>query len=149
MSWLNFSKEVKIVRHSNAVAAGASDITPSAGVDTQGFRGCIFLVPFGTITSGAATSIELHQSDDDGVADAFSALAGSSVTVADDDDNELKYFEIHNPQKRYLKLIVKRATQNSVVDGIIAFLFNPYIVPVTQPATVAGELSVSPAEGSV
>ncbi len=148
MSLLNFSKEVKIVRHSNAVAAGSSVITPSAGVDTQGFRGCCFVAAFGTLTAGAVTSIEVHQSSDDGVADAYGALLGTLVSIADDQDNELLYVEVLNPQKRYLKLVVNRATQNAVLDGIVAFLFNPYIVPVTQPATIAGELHVSPAEGT-
>ena len=147
---VNLSKEAKFIRHSDAVAAGTSTITPSSGVDTQGFEACTFLAAFGAIVAGAATSIKVQQSDDDGVADAYSDLEGTSVTVADDDDNQVFYVEVVNPLKRYLKLIVSRATQNSTVDGIFAVLTGAKTIPTTHDATTigGGETHVSPAEGT-
>ena len=141
---------VKMVRHSNAVAAGTTVITPSAGVDTQGFDHVTFQALFGTITAGAATSIEVHQSDDDGDTDAYSALEGTNVTVADDDDNKIAVVEVIRPAKRYLKLVVNRATQNAVLDGIVALLSGAKVHPVTQDSTViaASEIHVSPEEGT-
>lgn len=148
---INLSKECKLIRHSNAVAAGATAITPSAGVDTKGFDNVLFVAAFGAIVSGAATSIEVQQSSDDGVADAYSALSGSKVTVADDQDNKLAYVEIARPAKRYLKLVVNRATQNATLDGIVAILSGAHDVPTTHDSTTVmstSETWITPAEGT-
>jgi len=147
---MNLSKMTKITRHNNAVAAGTTDITPSAGIDMQNFEGCLFQVLFGAITAGAATSIKVQQSDDDGVADAYSDLEGTSVTVADDDDNQIFWVDVYRPQKRYLKLIVDRGTQNAVLDGIVAMQYGPRKLPTTHDATTVGggELHASPDEGT-
>ena len=117
---MNLSKRVKLVRHSNAVAAGTTVITPSSGVDTKGFRGCMFVVHWGAIVAGGVQSIEAHQSSDDGSADAYTALAGSKVTVGDDADNKLTWIDVHEPRERFLKCVVNRATQNSAIDSITA-----------------------------
>jgi hypothetical protein len=147
---MNLSETTKLVRHSAAVAAGSTTITPSAGVDTKGYDSCMFVVAFGAITAGAATSIKVAQSSDDGVADAYSELAGSSVTVPDDGDGKLFYVEVCQSRKRYLKLIVLRATQNVVLDGITAILSDPHDIPTThETATVGGGKTLAtPAEGT-
>jgi len=145
----DFVNHRKIVRHNGPVVAGITLVIPAAGVDTAGFDTCTFIVGFGAIVAGAATSIEVHQSDDDGVADAYSALLGSKVTVADDDDDKLVYVEIERPRKRYLKCLVNRATQNSTVELILAVLSGAKRVPITADTTVAaGEKHVSPVEGT-
>jgi len=147
---MNLSETCKLVRHSAAVAAGSTVITPSAGVDCKGFDAVMFVAAFGAIVSGAATSIEIHQSSDDGVADAYSALAGSKVTVADDADGKLAFVEIVQPSKRFLKLIVNRATQNATLDSVVAILSGPSRVPTTHDAgsVAAGETHPSPSEGT-
>lgn len=142
-------KNVEIQRAKAAVAAGTSTITSDA-VDMSGFEGVCFLVPFGAITTNGVQSCKVQQSSDDGSSDAYSDLEGSSVTVADDQDDKVCVVEVHKPTKRYLKLIVSRATQNSVVDGIIALKYGPRTQPVTQGSTVmaASEQSASPDEGT-
>lgn len=139
----------KTIRHSNAVAAGTSTITPSAGIDCQGFNHCRFIVLWGAIVSGGAQSAKVQQSSDDGSSDAYADLTGTSVTVADDDDNQLTIIDINNPAERYLKCIVLRATQNSTVDGIIAILSRHDTPVSSQDATVQGwEEHNQPAEGT-
>jgi len=143
---MNLIKNVKLVRHSNAVAAGATVITPSAGIDCANFERCTFVAAFGAIVAGAATSVEVHESDDDS---SYAALAGSKVTVADSDDNKLVYVEIVKPLKRYLKMVVNRATQNATLDGIVAILSGPGKAPTIQDSTVlGGEVHVSPIAGT-
>ena len=144
MAKRNISKTILVTRHHGAEAAGVTTITPSAGIDMQGYRTCMFVVAFGAIVSGAATSIEVHTSSDDGAGDSFTALLGSGVTVADDDDNTYVTIEINTPIERYLKLIVNRATQNSTVDGIIAIQGGGR----SAPQTNVGELHIGPAEGA-
>lgn len=143
------AKDCKFVRHSNAVAAGTSAITPTNGVDTAGFSAATFLVAFGALTAGAVTSFKIQQSDDDGSADDYDDLEGTGQTVADDDDNKVFVVTIRRPQKRYLKCIVSRGTANAVLDGIIAILHDGTSMPVTQDATVGGaEVHMGPAEGT-
>jgi len=146
---MNLSKESKLTRISNAVAAGVTTIT-SAAVDTKGFGGCLLVAAFGAIVAGAATSVKAQQSSDDGVGDAYSDLAGTSVTVADTADNQLVYVDVVRPTKRWLKLIVLRATQNATLDGIVACLYDPKAIPTTHDATTVagGETHVSPDEGT-
>lgn len=139
----------KITKHNNAAAAGTSVITPSAGIDMAGYENCLFLASFGTITTGAVTSIEVHGSDDDGAVDTYTALLGTNVVVADDKDNKIVTVEVLKPTCRYLKCIVNRATQNAVLDGIIAIQTAPRSLPVTASSTTVGnEVHGSPAEGA-
>lgn len=144
------SEAVKTVRHNGAAAAGTTDVDPSNGVDTAGFQAVQFEVAFGAITAGAVTSIKAQQSSDDGDSDAYSDIAGTSITVADDDDGKVFILDIRNPTKRYVKCYVDRGTQNAVLEGITAHLYDPTeSLPITQDSTVGGvERHVTPAEGT-
>jgi hypothetical protein len=128
--------------------AGTTDLT-TEGVDTLGYENVVFKVAFGAITSGAVTSVKLQQSSDDAATDAYSDIAGSAQTVADDDDNQIVMIEVHRPLKRYLCAVVDRGTQNAVVDYMEAILFNGAQVPITADTLVCSqEVLISPAEGS-
>lgn len=144
-----FGDDSKIVIASTTTlgAAGTTAITSSA-VDTLGFNECTFVVPLGTIVSGAVTSLKVQQSSDDAATDTYDDLLGSNQAIADTDDDKLKYVTIVKPQKRYLKLVVSRATQNATIGGIIAILSRARNRPVTQGSNVAGEQFISPAEGT-
>ena len=149
----NLSKDVKIVRikpdgSTYAVAAGAADIT-SEIVDTSGFDAVQFMVGFGAITSGAATSIKAQQ-DTDSAGGTMADIAGTSITVADTDDNKIAVSDIIRPGERYLRLKVLRATQNSVVDFALALLYGARNAPVTHDSTtvITPETHNTPAEGT-
>jgi len=141
-----FAGQIKKDRVSNAVAAGITTVNSDV-VDMQGFDGCMFIVHFGAIVAGAVTSIKAQQgtlSDGSDMAD----LAGTSVVVADTDDNCLKFIEVKNPRKRYLRCVILRATQNSAIDSIDATLYGPSLKPTAHAAEVDGETHNNPAEGS-
>lgn len=144
----NLNGAVKTSRVMNAVAAGTSAQTSSA-VNMAGFNGCRFIAGFGAITSGAETSIKVQQSSDDGSTDAYSDLEGTSITVADDHDNKIAIVDIPKPGKQYLKLVVSRATQNAVIDFVLAEQYGATAMPITDSTTVLGsEIHASPAEGT-
>ena len=145
----NLSKAGKVTRVSNAVAAGQTAIN-SASVDMKAFHSAQFIVAFGAITASAVTSVKLQQSSDDASADAFADLLGTSITVADDDDNQLIVLDINEPQERYVRCVVSRATQDSVVDGIICQQYNAFEEPVTHDSStvVGSEFHHAPAEGT-
>ena len=148
----NLSPAVKTVRlkvdgTNWTLAAGTTNVNSDV-VDMAGFDGIRFVIGFGTITSGAATSIKVQQGQVSNLSDAAD-LAGSAITVADTDDNKMAISEIFRPQERYVRLSTLRATQNAVVDFLIAELYSMHKKPITQDTTViSAELFNSPAEGT-
>ena len=147
---LNFLKNNEVIRISNAVVAGTSDIDCTA-VDCHDCEEVTCIALFGAITGSAVTSIKAAQSSDSGGSpDGWSDLAGSSVVVADDQDNKAAVLTVVRPTKRYVRFTVARGTQNAVVDGVIAIKSKPREAPVAQGATViaTSKAVISPAEGT-
>ncbi len=145
----NLSKDTEI-RTAITIAAGAAAQTAISGlgIDTQGFESVLFIVSVGPVTAGAVTTVKVQQSADDASADAYADLLGTSVAIADDDDNQQKYIDIVKPRERYLRLSVARATQDATVSAV-AILYGKRAGPVTQPSgETEGETHISPAEGT-
>lgn len=129
------------------VAGGQSNVT-SDTVDTAGYDGVRFIIGFGAITSGAATSIKVRQGAASNMSDGAD-LAGSAQTVADTADNTIFITDIFRPQERYVDMITSRATQNSAIDFMLVELYGGRTLPVTQDSTVSGaEIFASPDEGT-
>jgi hypothetical protein len=128
--------------------AGAAASTAINGtiLDMAGYRSVLFVVPFGPIVGTAVTSLKVQQGNDSGLSDAAD-LEGSSQTVADTDDDKIFFVDIHNVQKRYVRLVVSRATANATLMAV-ALLYNGRKRPVTQPTGVSGEAFAGPAEGT-
>lgn len=149
MTQQNQSSDASWIRVMNAVAAGQTNQTSSA-IDTAGYDGVEIVSAFGAITGGAVTSVKVQQSSDDASADAYADLASSSVTVADTDDNKIVVHDIYRPRERYLKVVISRATQNAVIDGVFARRYAPRVNPSTNDSTtvVSRKLLASPAEGT-
>ncbi len=143
---MNTAKDEKVTRVANASAAGTTQVD-SSSVDMTGFDSVKFITAFGAIVSGAATSVHVATSSDDST---WNDLLGTSITVADDDDNQVTVHEIVKPLERYLRIEVAKATQNSTVDGIVAVQYNARKKPTTDDAStvVDRETHVSPAEGT-
>lgn len=142
---MNLSKQGKLSRVISTTdgAAGTADINGTS-IDMEGFEGCLFIVTFGAIVSGAATSIKVAQSADDST---FNDLAGSAQTIADTDDEKIFYVDVYKPLDRYLRLIVDRGTQNATVTAH-AIQYGARKWPTTHGTNVSGETHVSPAEGT-
>ena len=146
---LNLSKEVKVTRVMDAVAAGTDDVQEGTVLDMSGFDGVVFIAALGTLTASAVTDLRAQQgklADGSDMAD----LKGTKVSLADDDDNKLAVLDVYRPQERYVQCNIVRATANAVIDGVIALQYKGRKAPVTHDAaTVAGsELHVSPNEGT-
>ena len=141
----NISNQIKTTRVTNTVAAGTGD-SNSSSVDMLDYEGVRFLVSFGTIVNGAATTIKAAQSADDS---SWDDLLGTAITVTDTDDDDVAILDIWRPIDRYVRITVTRATQNSTIDGIIAEQYGSRVLPPTNDATVIGqEIHSSPAEGT-
>lgn len=147
---MQLTNVVKTILCKSAVAAGATDITDATVVDTAGYDGVRFIFVFGAITTNAVTSTGVAGKATNSPTPGTDDLAGSKQTVADSADDTVFITDITHPQQRYLRPFVKRATQNAVVNCIIAELYSlSGKAPVTQDATVSGsELFDAPAVGT-
>jgi len=143
---MNLSRDIKVTRVLNGVAAGTSTQNGSA-LDMQGYEGVIFLAAIGTITSGAVTSLKAQEGD---TSSPTADLTGSGVTIADTESNKVAMLEIVKPGKRYIRPVLVRGTQNAVIDGIIAIQYGARVKPPTQDTTVmaASKVVVSPIAGT-
>lgn len=144
------SENAKFLRLSGAIAAATTDVTNMTSVDMRGFTGLTLLVSAAAITSGAVTAVKLQQSDDDGSSDAYSDIEGSALSIADDSDSKMTVLEIVNPQKRYVKPVITRLTQNAAFESVLAIQTGPKTSPVTQSTShvAASELHHAPGEGT-
>lgn len=149
---MNLSNKVVTSVNHAPIAAGTSNVTDCEVVDTAGYEGVRFLVGFGAITSGAVTSVKAQQAAAQTSATALTSgadLAGTGITVADTDDNKIVILDVYRPQERYVQLHILRATQNAVVDFVVAELYGARKLPVTQDTDVATlEIHASPDEGT-
>lgn len=128
-------------------SANTTDLTSEA-IDTADFDGVRVIVGFGTITAGAVTSVKAQQCDTSG--GTYADLEGTSITVADDDDNQCAVIDIKKPRERFIKIVTDRGTQNAVVDFIVAEMYGPRELPVTHDTAtvISAETHASPAEGT-
>ena len=133
-------------------------ITPTAGaagqtaingttLDMSGYEGVLIIVRMGAITATAVTSINAAQGAASDLSDAAD-LAGTKVTIADDDDEEVFYIDLFKPRERYVRVEVARATANAVVASAEYLQYGAATAVTTQPTGVTGESHVSPAEGT-
>lgn len=144
-----FFEDMKLVRVKAASAAGQTAVN-SDSVDMAGYDAVVFFTSFGAITTTGVQSIKVQSSSDDGDADAFADLAGTGVTVADDDDGQTFGVQIIRPVERYLRLVVSRATADAVVGEIYALLLGADVRPLTSTVTNVAtfESHTSPAAGT-
>jgi hypothetical protein len=153
-----FSKDVRIVPILD-YASGTADRT-SKVVDMKGFDSVCIVVHFATIAASAVTDIFLQEADSASDADKLTSganLAGTSQTVAADDDNEVKYIDVVKPLKRFLQLTVNKDATNACAESAVAYLYNAGEAPVTHAEGTGtsggsdiaeGEAFVSPIAGT-
>ncbi len=134
----SFRNSTHVVRVKGPVAAGTGAINDATGVDCSGYERATFFVAWGAITASGVQSIDVYQSDDDGVVDSYSRMLVTRVTVADDDDDKITMVEIYRPLKRWLRIVVNRATQNSAVELAWCVLSDPSVSAAALSSTVSG-----------
>lgn len=140
---------VNSIRRAMLPSAGAAGQTAvnSDIIDTADAEGVAFLVQMGAITAGGVQSLRLVHGDAANLSDAAD-VAGSNQTIAVASANTLFYVDVRKPTKRYVRLIVSRATQDSTVQSIAAIVYGARSQNPAQGANVSGEAHVSPVSGT-
>lgn len=142
---MNASSRFKLIKVADHSTANTTAVN-STGVDTQGFEGVLFLTSFGT--AAADNTVNLAVSSDDGSADDYTDVLGSSVALGGASDED-QWIDCYRPVKRYVRLEAARGT-STTLESIWALLYGARVMPIdnTTTGTIAGELSVSAAEGT-
>ncbi len=142
MQGLQLPNEAKLTVVNTGAAAGQTTVT-SSPVDMAGFDSVMFVISLGTQVGGAVITATAEQSTTSGgtyapIVDAISgANAAETVTdVAGNSDNGVIVIDVFRPLQEFVECVVARATQNSVINNIIAFQYNAKRKPVTQDASI-------------
>jgi len=129
-----------------AGAAGTTSITGST-IDSANSHGVLFIIRMGTIVSGAVTSLKVQHSDTTTSGD-FVDVAGTAQTIADTDDDGIFVADIKKPAKRYVRIVISRATQNATVASAEALVYGLRSLPFSQPSGTKLEAFGTPASGT-
>jgi hypothetical protein len=136
-----FSEDIKIVpilSYANANADRTSEV-----IDTSGFGRCCIVIHHGAIDASSVANTYITSSDavtDENTLSSGANVASSSQTIANDDDNKVKYIDFI-PEKRYYQLVVNKDATNPAAESAIAFLYHSKSREVTQSTgnTTVGE----------
>lgn len=123
LSFGNLSEDAKIVPVLSYASANTD--RNSEVIDTAGYGRCCVVVHTATIAAGATVSMHLTHSDvadDENTLNTATNVAGSSQTIADDDDDEVKYIDFE-PSKRYYQLTVDKDGTNLAAESAVAVLY--------------------------
>lgn len=147
MANINLSKEIKLVKALD-YASGTSDRN-GATLDMQGYEGVLMVVHFAAVATGATVAIKAQQGAASNLSDAAD-LTGTSITVADDDDNQIFVIDLYRPQERYVRVVVDNDATNASAQSAVYYQYGPRKLPVSNNVTdaVTTETHVSPAEGT-
>jgi hypothetical protein len=140
---------IKVTRVLNAVAAGTTAQNGSV-IDMADYEGVVFLAAFGALTATQVTSLKAQHGDQSNLSDAADLAGTLTGPMADADSNKTLVLDINRPVKRYIRVVVNRATANAVIDGVVAIQYSPKKKPTTNDATTtsATKSVVSPAAGT-
>ena len=141
---MNLSRQVAIESGAATTGAGTTEVD-GATIDTSGFEGVLFIAKFGTAASN--NTLQAQQGAASNLSDAAD-LEGTSVTVGSSD--ELVYLDLYRPRERYVRIQAERGT-STTLDWCVAIKYGARKQPVDNDTagTIAGEVHVSPAEGTV
>lgn len=134
-----FSEDVKMVPILSALTSAANSDRTSEVIDTDGFDGVCVVVHVGSVAASAVQDVYLTSSDvadDENTLNSGSNVADSSQTIADDDDDELKYMDFV-PDKRYYQLVVNKDGTNASNESAVAYLYKASDKPVTHAGGTA------------
>lgn len=140
---------VKLTRVINATAAGTSAVN-GAIIDMADFEGVQFVVALGALTATQVTSLKAQHGDAANLSDAADMAGTLTGPALDADSNKTLVLDVNRPTKRYIRVVVNRATANAVIDSGMALQYGPKKKPTTNDATTtsATKSVVSPAAGT-
>lgn len=153
MMFKNLVRHIATYYPLSPVAAGTGDTQTSSAIDLQNAgtiaEAVLCTVKFGTITATGTGVVKLQHSSDDGSTDAYADIAGSGYTyTAAVDSGKAVQIDLYRPVKRYLKIIVTRATANVVIDNGQAIVYHQETQPSASSTVTSIKVLNSPVSGT-
>jgi len=134
---MNLSARTSQILMQAAVAAGTTTVTPAHGVYVPPGSAVLFVAIFGTVSATSVSGLQLQASNDDGVADSYSAIGGSN-TAAPVGAGGLVVIDCPRPCKPWVLPVVTRTVANAVLSGILAIVYEQTQNPPAADASVIG-----------
>lgn len=113
-------------------------------LDMAGYDGVLAIVKFAAIAAGAATAVLMQYGDASNLSDAAD-VSGLTISVADDDDNQVFVLDLKNPTKRYVRVKIDKDAANATAESAVYIQYNARNMPVTN--TVTDEVTVDRVTG--
>lgn len=130
-----------------AYATGTADRN-GATLDMQGYDGVLMVVTLAAVAASAETSVKAQQGAASNLSDAADLL-GSAISIADDDDDEIKIIDIWQPRERYVRCVVDKDGSNACAESVLYIQYKAKTRPVAAQGTgVTVEQHLAPAEGT-
>lgn len=123
------TKAVKTVVVGTGTVAGTTAVNLTT-VDTLGYAGYRICVLLGTLTAGQVTSLKVQEFETDTSGSYADVTGAVTAAAADADGGKLLILEVYKPQKRWIRPVVNRATQNAVITAAWVELYLPDFQPV-------------------
>ena len=144
----NLGSNAEVDQLISYTADGTDDTTTGEIIDMANHKGVLFIASFGDVDNTAVLTLQAQQDTAAG-GGTMATLSGSATFTADatSADNGVLLLEIVDPEERYLRPQVVRATGNAIIGSVTAIRYGARSKPVTQPDDVLDyELLISPAE---
>jgi hypothetical protein len=118
MTQHNLTRNVFVDVAMAPVAAGTGDTQNGLTIDTLDYESIVFLVYLGALSAGAVTTIQVQYGALANGTD-MANIANGAVSVPQASGSNLGWLsvEVHRPTKRYMRVVVTRATANAVING--------------------------------
>ena len=94
-------------------AAAAQTAVNGDSVDMQGFESLVALVALGAVAAGASGTVKFQHRNL--ATDNWADVANASVDFADDDDDGIVALACEHVRRRYMRVVVERASANSAI----------------------------------
>ena len=133
---MNLGTDSKVVRWSNAVAAGSTDVESSA-IDMLDYDNVMLIAGLGTLTAGQVTALSAEGGPNSDESSVSATWTPTTPAMADGDSNKLLILDIEKPLYRYIFATINRKTQNAVIDFGIAILYNGKAKPAVVDSSVS------------
>ena len=141
MNLINFSKDIKIYPCLSVLSTAASATRTSEVIDTIGYDSLCVVYHNGTMAAGADTTLKLSMADaasDENTLTSAVDVTGSAQTLADTDDDVVRFIDVPKVQKRYYQLTATKDAANVSDEAAIAYLYNGKSAPATHAAGGTG-----------
>lgn len=140
----SFLKDCKPIMALAVQAAGTGQLNTSI-IDTGGTGGgydrVAFIVQLGAVTDASLINVAIQDSADNAATNMTNIGTAANLNAATSSNTNI-LVEVMNPQKRYVRCIINRATQNAAVSSVLCLLGGAKNKPVTADATLAASSSV-------